>query len=157
MMRLAAVCFGVLCFLVAAGPARSAALCPWVTQGSADTVLGGESVASVQVSESGEGVCSFTLDQGGTVSVLKVAVRKTLDSPCAAGSKQLKGIGNEAAICTRRPSHDEVVERIVSRVREKHFTVSISVSRKSAQQPEVGHHLEDGIKQIAETVAGNLF
>jgi hypothetical protein len=120
-------------------------------------MLGGESTAVVQVAaESAEGFCSFTLEQGGSTYSLRVVVRKTADVPCPAGSAQLKGIGNEAALCKRRQSHDEVVERIVSRVREKHFTVSITIRRKSSQPPEVGHY-EDGLKQIAETVAGNLF
>jgi hypothetical protein len=156
-MRLAAICFLALGLLLTAGAARARSVCPWVTQGSADTVLGGETTADVQVSESGEGFCSFTLDQAGTLSTLKVTVHKMADPPCPAGSQHLKGIGNDAAICTRRPSHDEVVERIISRVREKHFTVSISVNRKSAQPPEVGRHNEDGLKMIAEQVAGNLF
>lgn len=154
-MRLPALCLFAVLFFAPVGT-HAANVCPWFSQGSADTVLGGDSKAVIQVSEAGEGFCSFTLHQAGTVT-LKVTVHTIPDPPCPAGSAQLKGIGNEAAICTRRPSHDEVIERIVSRVREKHFTVSINVQRKSTQPPEVGRHYEDGLKQLAEQVAGNLF
>jgi len=157
LVRLAVIGLCAACFLLGAGQARATTVCPWMTQGSADTVLGGDTTATVQASESGEGFCSFTLDQAGTVSMLKVTVHKMADPPCPAGSAHLKGIGNEAAICTQRPSHDEVVERIVSRVREKHFTVSITINRKGPHAPEVGRHDEDSLKQIAEQVAGNLF
>jgi hypothetical protein len=153
-MRWAALFFLALSLL---SPRKSGAgVCPWVTQGSADVVLGGDSAAAVQVSASGEGVCSFRLDQGGSASTLKVTVRKVAEGSCPAGSPELKGIGNEATICTVRRSRSEVVETIFSRVREMHFTVSITIRQKSSQPPEVGH-FEDGIKQIAEQVAGNLF
>ena len=153
-MRFAALSSLAL-FLVIPGKS-GAGVCPWVTQGSADEVLGGDSTAVVQVSASGEGVCSFRLDQGGSANTLKVTVRKATDGSCPAGSPELKGIGNEATICTVRRSRSEVIETIFSRVREKHFTVSITIRQKSSQPLEVGH-FEDGIKQIAEQVAGNLF
>ena len=154
-MRSAALPFFALCLLMP-GRASAAKLCPWVTQGSADVVLGGDSTAVVGVSESGEGVCTFRLDQGGSTNTLRVAVGEAAEGSCPAGSPALAGIGNEATICTARRSHSEVVETIFSRVREKHFTVSITIRRKSSQPPEVGH-FEDAIKQIAEQVAGNLF
>jgi len=154
-MRSAALPFLALCLLTPGG-AQAAKVCPWVTQGSADVVLGGDSTAAVEISQSGQGVCSFRLDQGGSTNTLRVAVGRSAEGSCPAGSPALRGIGNEATMCTVRRSHSEVVETIFSRVREKHFTVSITIRRKSSQPPEVGH-FEDAIKQIAEQVAGNLF
>jgi hypothetical protein len=154
-MRFAALPFFALCLLAPSG-ASAAKVCPWVTQGSVDAVLGGDSTAAVTVSPSGEGVCSFRLDQGGSTTTLRVTVGRAVEGSCPAGSPTLEGIGNEATVCTLRRSHSEVVETIFSRVREKHFTVSITIRRKSSQPPEVGH-FEDAMKQIAEQVAGNLF
>jgi len=144
-MRSAALPFLALCLLTPGG-AQAAKVCPWVTQGSADVVLGGDSTAAVEVSQSGQGVCSFRLDQGGSTNTLRVAVGRSAEGSCPAGSPALRGIGNEATMCTVRRSHSEVVETIFS----------ITIRRKSSQPPEVGH-FEDAIKQIAEQVAGNLF
>src|SRR5215469_3782108 len=98
-MRFAALPFFALCLLVPSA-ASAAKVCPWVTQGSADAVLGGDSTAAIAVSESGEGVCNFRLDQGGSTTTLRVTVGRAAEGACPAGSPALEGIGNEATLCT---------------------------------------------------------
>jgi len=135
---------------------RAANVCPWTTQGSAATALGGDPVATVQVSESGEGFCSYSVSDSVSKNTLKIVVRKAaLPQTCPAGSSELKGVGNEAVMCTIRRSA-EVVGLIASRVRAQHFTVTITLHRKGMPNPEFGHY-EDALKVIAEQVAGSLF
>lgn len=132
--------------------------CPWVTVGSAATALGGDPTSVVQLSEKakGEGLCTFSFADAASKQMLKVVVGKAAQNPCPSGSTPLSGVGNEAIMCTIRHGSEEVVEIIVSRVRDTHFTISISIRRKGSKNASVGHY-EDGLKMVAEQVAGNLF
>ena len=133
--------------------------CPWATLGSAAAVLGGDPASIVQLSEKtkGEGSCTFSFADVVSKQTLKVVVGKAAaQNPCPAGSTPLTGVGNEAIMCTIRRGSEEVVEMIVSRVRQTPFTVSISIRRKGSKNATAGHY-EDGLKMIAEQVAGNLF
>lgn len=133
--------------------------CPWVTLGSAATALGGDPTSTVQLSAKakGEGSCTFSFADAVSKQTLKVVVGKAAaQNPCPSGSAPVKGIGNEAIMCTIRPGSEEVVELVVSRVRDTHFTISISIRRKGSKNASVGHY-EDSLKMVAEQVAGNLF
>ena len=130
--------------------------CPWLTEGSAAAALGGSVSATAQVSESGEGFCTFSREQGDSKVMLKILVQRAVQPSCPTGSAKLKGIGNEAVMCTERPSPEESVEKIVSRVRELHFTVSITIHKQSPRSPDMSPP-EGALEQLAEQVAGNLF
>lgn len=153
-MRVVAVCGALLFGLLFTQGARGATTCPWLTQGSAATALGGGVTATAQIAQSGEGSCTFTrLD--GPKDVLKIVVSKASLESCPAESAKPKGIGNEAALCKVQRSPNEAVELVVSRVRDFHFTVSLSVH---GDELRTGiNHAEENVKQIAEQVAGNLF
>jgi hypothetical protein len=139
----------------------AATSCPWLTKGSAATALGGSVSATVQVSESGEGTCTFTREEATSKDnfkdVLKISVQKAPPQPsCPAGSPKLAAIGNEAVTCTLRRQPQQSVEMIVSRVRDLHFTVSITTHKQGAQ-PTNQDQSADALEQVAEQVAGNLF
>jgi len=142
--------FGLLC----ASTSSAATNCPWLAQGSAAAALGGPVTASVQVSDSGEGACTFTRDGAG--NNLKIVVQRTPQKSCPAESTKVKGIGNEAVFCKVQESPNELIEMVVSRVRELHFTVSLAVHRSASHTSETSG-AEDAVKQVAEQVAGNLF
>lgn len=156
MMRLqvAAVLSALLLGLLFASASSAATTCPWLTQGSAATALGGGVTATVQIAESGEGSCTFTR-RDGPKEVLRIVVSKAPLESCPAESAKPKGIGNEAALCKVQRSPNEAVELLVSRVRDLHFTVSLSVH--GGESPTGASQAEDAVKQIAEQVAGNLF
>lgn len=138
-------------------PAKSGAAghCPWLTKGSAETALGGTVIATAQVSDSGEGYCTF-LREDNPKDMLKIVVQKAALPECPAGSLKLKGIGNEAAICTVQRSPQESVDMIVSRVRDLHFSVVMTAHRRPSNGREVSP-ADSPIEQVAEQVAGNLF
>ena len=129
--------------------------CPWLTSGSAAHALGGEVSVTVKVSNTGEGSCSFSR-QRGTPDSLEVLVSKATLPVCPADSTSLKGIGNEALTCRPSGSRNEAVEMVSSRVRDLHFTVTLTArGPKTTAKPADPH--DDALEQIAEQVAGNLY
>jgi hypothetical protein len=153
-LRVPAILSALLLLLLFACTSSAATTCPWLTRGSAATALGGDVTATVQIAESGEGSCTFTR-QDGPKDVLKIVVSKAPLESCPAESPKPKGIGNEAALCRVERSPNEAMELLVSRVRDFHFKVSLSVHRDELQTGI--NRAQEAVKQIAEQVAGNLF
>lgn len=129
--------------------------CPWLTEGTAATALGGDVTAIVNVSNSGEGLCKFSREAGSS-DFLQIQVSKAALPTCPAGSMELKGIGNEAARCAPPGSRGHDIEMISSRVRDVNFTVTLAAHReKGAAKSDDPHN--DALEQVAEAVAGNLY
>lgn len=129
--------------------------CPWLTEGSAAHALGGDVSVTVNVSDMGEGLCSFSRQQGSADS-LEILVSKAALPTCPPESTSLKGIGNEALTCRPHNSRTEAVEMISSRVRDYHFTVTLTAhDQKPPAKPDDPRN--DALEQVAEQVAGNLY
>jgi hypothetical protein len=125
-----------------ASPSSSvAATCPWVTEGSAAKVLGGEVHVIMSVANANQGTCTF-VKTGRPQEQLKVLVGAEKIPSCPAGSAKVIGVGDQASRC-RLPHSAEMIS---GNVRAVDMAVTLSGS-----QPE------DAIQQIAEQVAGNLF
>jgi len=135
--------------------ARSQNTCPWLAQGSASRVLGGEVLETVSVSDTDEGSCRF-LRRQSPPGVLKVVVSKAVVASCPAGSKELKGIGNRAARCNAPGSHSGGVAMVSGRVRDLHFAVTLS-SPGQKNPVKLSDVQEDALEQIAAQIAGNLY
>lgn len=151
-------------FAALAPASRAATSCPWLTQGSAEAVLGGKVSAVVTLTpSSGEGVCTFSRagQPPDLPDSLKIVVERRAVHWCPAGSPALKGIGNEAVTCTARPSATASTQIIVSRVRNLHFMVRLTTHTPAARkQPSDATEATtpvNPIEQVAEQVAGNLF
>jgi hypothetical protein len=129
--------------------------CPWLTEGSAAHALGGEVSVTVKVSDMGEGLCSFARRQGAADS-LDILVSKAALPVCPSESTSLRGIGNEALTCRPHGSRGEAVEMISSRVRDFHFTVTLT-TRNQKTPPKPDDPQNDAVEQIAEQIAGNLY
>ncbi len=134
---------------------RSQAVCPWLTQGSAARALDGDVSVTTNVTDTGEGSCRFSRQQE-PANVLEILVSKSGVRSCPADSPRLTGIGNEATLCRLREPHSDSVEMVSSRVRELHFTVTLSLHglKSSTKSPDSS---ADELQQIAEQVAGNLY
>jgi hypothetical protein len=129
--------------------------CPWFTEGSAAKMLGGGVSVTASVSNTGEGSCRFARQQGPSTS-LEILVSKNSLHSCPAGSVKLTGIGNEAAECRLPASHGEAAKMVSSRVRELHFTVTLTDHAQRASAKLMDGE-DDVLAQIAEQVAGNLY
>jgi hypothetical protein len=130
-------------------------VCPWFTEGSAAKVLGGGVSVTASVPNTGEGSCKFVRQQGPPNS-LQILISKTNLPPCPAGSVKLTGIGNEAAECRLPASHGEVSKMVSSRVRELHFSVTLTDHGQKTPAKSMDEE-DDVLAQIAEQVAGNLY
>lgn len=87
---------------------------------------------------------------------LEVAVSKAALPTCPPESLQLKGVGNQAALCKFPAAHGPAGELISGRVRDQYFTVTIDFAKQKSQSQSIEMR-EDLTEQIAEQVAGNLF
>jgi len=131
-------------------------VCPWLTQGSAAAMLGGDVSSVIKLTPPGEGSCVFSLQQGAAMYSLEVVVEGTPRTVCPPTSPKLLGIGNEAVACRLQRSPNDAVEVVSSRVRTLYFTVSLKI--QGAANPGIPLIKQrDIVERAAEQVAGNLF
>jgi hypothetical protein len=123
-------------------PASSATpTCPWVTEGSAAKVLGGEVHLILNIASPNQGTCTF-VKAAHPQEQLKVLVGAGNIPSCPAGSAKVVGVGDQATLCHLPHS----AQMISGNVRAVDMAITLS-----------GNQPEDAIQQIAEQVAGNLF
>jgi hypothetical protein len=141
------------------------AKCPWLTEPTARGVLGGALKATITLTAKHGGVCEFSRQQGPMLLELRISVEIMTDIPkqfpahlaqCPPNSQPVRAIGNEAVTCSVQDQTGATVEKIVSRVRDQAFVVTLSSSAQNdpmmtPQQRSEKAHL------VAEQVAGILF
>jgi hypothetical protein len=130
-------------------------VCPWLTQGTAAKMLGGDVSVVANVSDSGEGSCKFAREQGSP-DTLEIVVSKADLAGCPTNSIPLRAIGNEAVLCRRSDPRGQGVQMISSRVRDQHFTVTFTTRGREKAVKEQDPQ-DEPIARIAEQVAGSLF
>jgi hypothetical protein len=129
--------------------------CPWLTLGTAAKILGGEVSVVLNVSDSGEGSCRFSREQG-PVETLEIIVKKADLPGCPADGVALRGIGNEAMMCRHGGLNGEVVQMVSGRVRDQHFIVTIT-SHGHEKTGKAADPQDEPIARVSEQVAGSLF
>lgn len=145
---------------------RAANNCPWINEATASGLLGGEAVGTVTEPAAGQPVvCTFTQQDERGKRTLSVAVEIAGDAHarvvaiaeiCGADAVPVRGIGNEALLCAVDESKNEIGERIVGRVRDQVFTITIGTTLKD--DPILTRdELKSRIHAAAEQVSGNLF
>jgi len=148
--------FLLLFLLLSTSALRAGPVCPWLTQGSAAAMLGGDVFAVIKLTPAGEGSCVFSFQRGVAMYSLEVVVGSTPRSTCPPASPKLPGIGNEAVACRLQRSPNDAVEVVSSRVRTLYFTVSLKI--QGATNPGIPLNKQrDMVERAAEQVAGNLF
>jgi hypothetical protein len=138
--------------------------CPWITEGTAAALLGGDVETSVVQGKAEDGTCRFMRadhhdqhDQHDqkAASELDLTVARTKDpastfatyiARCRSGKTVLGGIGNEAYVCDLASGTG-----IIGRVRDAAFLLLLD-----AKTPD-GASLRAHLADAAEQVAGNLF
>lgn len=165
--------------------AHAANNCPWLTEATVSGLLGGTVAGSytagpaVTTSTSATitpdagptvrmdqpGTCVFTDKEGSGMRELTVTMEVSPDAhakltgmmqACGASSQLLQAIGNEAAVCAMDSHKKSVSERVVGRVRDQIFTITIHTT--VADDPVLNaSSLMTRIYTASEQVAGNLF
>jgi hypothetical protein len=139
--------------------------CPWINEATARGILIGPVTLTAKVSDRGDGVCEFSRQQGASVYQLRVSVNIMTDVPkqfptylaqCLPNSTPLRAIGNEAVMCSTRGTGDQSAEKVVGRVRDQAFVVSVSSSVQDdpSMTQEMRRHRAN---LVAEQIAGILF
>jgi hypothetical protein len=139
--------------------------CPWINEATAAGILGGAVTVTADVSKQGDGVCEFSRQQGSVVHQLRVSVGTMTDIPkqfstylaqCPPKSGPVRAIGNEAVRCSVQEKADQYAERVVGRVRDQAFVVSVSSSVQN--DPAMTQEMRrENANLVAEQVAGILF
>lgn len=155
-----------LCIFGLPGLAHASNNCPWINEATVSGLLDGEVVGAFNQGSAGQpAICNFVLKGAGGVRMLTISVETIQDAHArvmsmAKGCKEpqevLPAIGNEAYVCTTEHGKEAVAERVMGRVRDQVFTISISTTGKRdlILSPQ---DLKSRISTASEQVSGNLF
>ena len=151
MLRVCMMC--ALLWVLAVG-ARAQQACPWLTEGTAATLLGGPVASDVHAPSASEGSCVFTRGVERDAIVLRIEAGKVTVTECAAG-EALRGIGDEAWRCAMDTGgeHREVIR---GRVRATKILLMLTV-RGGGTKLLSRDVQRSAVEQAAEEVAGSLF
>jgi hypothetical protein len=139
--------------------------CPWIQEATARGILGGPVTATVTAKDSGDGACEFARQEGGVQRHLSVLVITMTDIPkqystyvaqCESKSTPLKAIGNEAIECSIQTHTNLYAAKVVGRVRERAFVITVASSLED--DPSMNQEMRrEKVHLAAEQVAGILF
>jgi hypothetical protein len=154
------------CVAALPNTARAANNCPWLTEATASSLIGVDSVGAFNAAtETQPAVCTFTQKDRSITRSLTITVEIAKDphprmtavaQACGSNAAVLNAIGNEAVYCAADPRRGELGERAVGRVRDQVFTIVLNT--KAKDEPVLTRDaLKTRIYTAAEQVAGNLF
>jgi hypothetical protein len=156
----------LLGFIGAALPAHAVNNCPWMSEATASSLLGGDAaVVYVAATERKPAVCTFTQQTAQGVRSLQLTVQVVGDpqarlaqaeSTCGTDPAPLHAIGNEAIFCTGEDGQGQRSEHAVGRVRDQLFSILIGTSVKD-DAVLTRDALKARIYTASEQVTGNLF
>lgn len=155
----------LICHFAAPGAARASNMCPWINDATASGILGGAAVGAFAPGTGAEPArCSFIYKAGH--GELSLAIRVTvseqpqasllsgMSSDCRGSDEALPAIGNQAFLCSAGHGSGMAAERILGRVRDQVFSITLSSSGDSVLDIE---DLKSRVSTAAEQVSGNLF
>jgi len=141
------------------------AQCPWLNEATAHGILGGDVTLSVKLNKQGAGVCKFTRQHGSATQELRISVTLMTNiakqfpvylAQCPPKSAPLPATGNEAVVCASHSKTDQYAEKVVGRVRNQAFVVSVSSTIQDDPSMTQAMRREKA-NLTAEMVAGILF
>jgi hypothetical protein len=140
--------------------------CPWLNEATASGLLGADAVGEFNFASADvPSTCTFTAQDGAVTRTLRIAIVVASDfvadyrsatQKCGASSMPIQAIGNEAIACSADDPKGQPGERVVGRVRNQVFTITMSSNSKS-DLVFTHQNLKTRIYIAAELVAGNLF
>ena len=140
--------------------------CAWLNAATAGGLLGGEATMKVTHTSQEDTTCEFTTKER-PFSTLQIAVHTMKDfqhefpsylKQCDKESFPLRAVGNEAVECSHTGTSSEMVEQIVSRVRDRVFILTWRMPMpRTDTPPQAKADMRDNIRNVAEQVAGSLF
>ncbi len=128
--------------VVALIPAACAAEnCPWLNAATASGLIGADATVVYTAAAAGKpAVCTFTEASAHMPRTLEIRVEIVPDahvrlmtlnaSSCTGTASPLPAIGNEAITCSADEHKDKPAERVVGRVRDQVFTITLTSNGK---------------------------
>jgi hypothetical protein len=155
-----------LCFIGLPIAGHAANNCPWINEATASGLLGSAAVGTfVDAAPPQPAICTFTQQGADATRTLRITVELSADpharltamaQTCGTDEAPLRAIGNEALTCAADDRKGGLGERVIGRVRDQVFTITISNTLKN--DPSLNRDvLKARINTAAEQVAGNLF
>lgn len=155
-----------ICLLGFPMAGRAANNCPWINEATASGLLGGGANGEFTPAATGQpAVCTFTQQSTEVTRTLRITVELAADPHAQLGTvaqicgpdvAPVKAIGNEAMVCAADGRKGATGERIIGRVRDQVFTITIGTTLKS--DPILNAYaLKSNVLTAAEQVSGNLF
>jgi hypothetical protein len=158
--------FPAACLIAFPNLCHAANNCPWINEATASGLLGGGATGSYsQPSPPQAAVCTFVQTSTEGTRTLRIAVEQTPDfqariesefKACGTDPTPLTAIGNEARMCNADDRKKLLAERVVGRVRDQVFIITISSTQKRDFNLN-RDMLKASAYTAAEQVAGNLF
>jgi hypothetical protein len=144
---------------------KAQSVCPWLNEATASGLVGKPMSAPVISGSASNVTCTFDGQKGGNVAKLSISVIQMNDpateyarfqQKCRLPGAALPAIGNEAILCRADVSPQTHAERVVGRVRDRAFIVTVSNNARF-KPPFSRGTIEGQAKAVAEQVAGILF
>jgi hypothetical protein len=136
-----------------------------MNEATASGILGGHVTTTATVNDQGAGVCKFSSHQGPAVRELLISVAIMTDIPkqfptylaqCPPNSAPLHAVGNMSVMCGVQGKDNQFIEKVVGRVRNQAFVVSVSSTVQD--DPSMTQDMRrEKANRVAEQVAGILF
>jgi hypothetical protein len=162
-IRIASLLLGLICIPTFCQAKNN---CPWINEATASGLLGGDAVGEFTEASAGQpAICNFIEKDAAVTRTLRITVLVTPDfnaglrsaaQACGVDSASIQAIGNQALICAADDRKGALGERIVGRVRDQVFTITLSASLKG-DLLLTREALKARIYTAAEQVSGNLF
>jgi hypothetical protein len=140
------------------------AKCPWIDEATVRGILGGAVTAKVSTKDAGYQVCEFSRQEGEVRRQLSVLVIVMTDIPkqfstyvtqCESKATPLRTIGDEAIMCSIQTHTNLYAEKVVGRVRDWAFNVTVASSVQD--DPSMTQETRrEKVRLAAEQVAGDL-
>jgi hypothetical protein len=140
--------------------------CPWLNEATASGLLGGSAAGDFTEATTGQPAgCTFTQQAEGVMRTLRITVEVAADpqsrltamaQSCGSDAAPLKAIGNSATVCSADERKGRLGERVVGRVRDQVFTITLQTTLKG-DSTMTRDALRSNIFTAAEQVSGNLF
>jgi len=140
--------------------------CPWINEATASGLLGQDAVGEfTDASAALPAVCTFTGKDPVAPRTLRITVLvtpkfdagyRTALQACGADAAPIQAIGNQAVVCNADDRKGPLGERVVGRVRDQVFTITMNTTLK-ADPLFTRPALKTRIYTAAEQVSGNLF
>jgi hypothetical protein len=140
--------------------------CPWINETTASGLIGADAVGSFADATAAQpAVCNFVQSGPGVTRTLRITVMQTPhfqdlieaeNKTCIGMATHMIAIGNEAINCPADDRKKVIAERVVGRVRDQVFTITLSTTLKD-DTILTRDELKSRIATAAEQVSGNLF